>query len=294
MEKRTFGKSGLQVSTLGLGAAEVGYRVTSFEASARLLNTALDCGINVIDTAAGYADSEEKIGRALAHRRGEFYLFTKCGRFAAPQVADWPASLVEKSLETSLRRLRTDHVDLLLLHSCPVAVLKNAELIAAMVRVRETGKTRLVGYSGDSDAALYATGMGVFDALEISVNIADQEAIDRIFPEAAARGMGVIAKRPVANAAWLNDGGYGATYRERLKKLRFDFLAGDAAKAVDIALRFAVHTPGVHVAIVGTTRAERIAQNVSAVESGPLDPARYEAIRERWRAVAKPDWVGQG
>src|SRR5207237_4675921 len=125
MEKRQFGKTDMQVSLLGFGGAEIGYEEADEKTVARLLGSALDAGLNVIDTAECYRESEELIGKTVAHRRGEFYLFTKCGHpHGAESGANWsPDSLLE-TIARSLRRLRTDRVDLVQLHSCPEAVLR--------------------------------------------------------------------------------------------------------------------------------------------------------------------------
>ena len=142
----------------------------------------------------------------------------------------------------------------------------------------------------------YVIGPG--DTLQISVSIADQEAIDRVLPKAAARGMGVIVKRPIANAAWRQGkrppaDWYTRPYWDRLQKLDYDFLKRPLDEAAAIALRFTLFTAGVTTAIVGTTRPERVAQNIAHAGAGALPPAEYEAIRARWRAVAPADWVGQ-
>ena len=151
-------------------------------------------------------------------------------------------------------------------------------------------------YSGDGAAARYAVQCGRFDTLQISVNIADQAAIDEVLPLARAAGLGVIAKRPLANAVWASrrrPESYYADDWERLHVLDYDFLRRPMDEAVGIALRFTVTVPGVHTAIVGTARPDRWPQNAALVAAGPLPPGEFEAIRARWRAVARPDWVGQ-
>src|SRR6267378_3695723 len=118
MERRRLGQTDMEVSVLGFGGAEIGYARVAPATVGRLLGSALDAGLNAIDTAECYAGSEALIGRAVGRRRAEYYLFTKCGHAAEDGRADWrPRSLVE-SIERSLRRLRTDYVDLIQLHSC--------------------------------------------------------------------------------------------------------------------------------------------------------------------------------
>lgn len=297
METRRFGRTGFAVNVIGFGASEIGYQNVASSTVEKLLNSALDAGLNVIDTAACYDTSEELVGAAVSHRRSDYFLFTKCGHASGLPVADWTPALVELSLARSLKRLRTDYIDLLQFHSCDAATLRNDDLIAALIRVKEKGLTRAVGYSGDGADALYAVETGVFDALQISVNVADQEAIDLAIPAAAARDMGIIAKRPIANAAWLfsrwSVGDYEKPYWRRLKRLAYDFIRSDPQGAVRTALRFTLAVPGVDTAIIGTTRTSRWSENASFAADGGLPREKFDEIRARWLITAKPDWTGQ-
>jgi aryl-alcohol dehydrogenase-like predicted oxidoreductase len=308
MEKRTLGKTGMQVSILGFGGSEIGYDKVPQKTVNEILHRALDAGLNVIDTAECYMDSEEKIGRAIAGRRDQCYLFTKCGHATGLPFPDWDPRLLEQSIERSLRRLQTDYLDLVQLHTCSEKILRQGVVIEVLQRAREAGKIRYIGYSGDSRAALYAIQTGLFDVLQTSINIADQEAIDLILPLARQQGIGIIAKRPLANVAWRTfekpeDGhtpsywdlrGYNEIYTERLQQLDYDFLKGALRTAIGIALRFTLSVEGVATAIVGTTKPGRWHQNAELLAAGPLDSKQFEAIRTRWKAVAKPHWIGQG
>ena len=128
------------------------------------------------------------------------------------------------------------------------------------------------------------------------MSIADQESIDLTLPLARERQMGVIAKRPLANAAWRYpkrpDNAYHQTYWDRLQKLNYDFLR-DPQQTVSVALRFTLSVPGVHTAIVGTTKPGRWRENAALLAAGPLPKQQFEAIRARWRQVADATWVGQ-
>ena len=202
MERRKLGKTGLEVSALGFGAAEIGFEGAPLADVERLLGSALDAGLNVIDTAECYANSEELIGQAVSHRREHFHLFTKCGHAAGLPYPDWDPKLLEESIDRSLERLKTDRVDLVQLHTCSEEILRKGDVIAVLQKARDAGKTRFIGYSGDSHAARYALECGAFDTLQTSVSIADQEPITLTLPLALERGIGVIAKRPIANAVW--------------------------------------------------------------------------------------------
>jgi aryl-alcohol dehydrogenase-like predicted oxidoreductase len=138
---------------------------------------------------------------------------------------------------------------------------------------------------------------GRFDVLQTSVNLADQDAIELSIEPARVRGVGVVAKRPIANAAWRQgrrpDNAYHHVYWERLQRLDDPFLRGSAAEAVGTALRFTAAVPGVHTLIVGTTQPGRWGQNAALLDGGALAPVEFERIRTRWREVADASWTGQ-
>lgn len=298
METRKLGNTDMNVSVLGFGASEIGYQGVSKSLVMKLLNEGLDAGLNVIDSAECYVTSEELIGDAVGHRRQDYYLFTKCGHERGWSYPDWRPESLLRSIERSLKRLKTDHIDLVQLHSCSEAELRKGDVIEALKRARERGYTRYLGYSGDSHAALYAVECGAFDTLQTSVSIADQEALDLTLPLAAQRNIGVIAKRPLANVAWHNGNrppgdSYARLYWERLRKLNYDFLDEDLKTSVSLALRFTMSVPGVHTAIVGTAKPGRFTENAAALTAGPLPKELFEGIRARWREVARPGWAGQ-
>ena len=297
MERRRLGNTDMVVSALGFGGSEIGYQRVSAAAVSRLLGAALDSGLNVIDTAECYEDSESLIGQAVAGRRRDCYLFTKCGHARTGWRGVWRPAALLASIERSLRRLRTDCLDLIQLHSCSLAVLRRGDVIEALERARERGWVRYIGYSGDRAAALHAVECGRFDTLQTSVSIADQEAIELTLPRARARRMGVIAKRPLANVAWRYPRKpgepYYQTYWSRLRALDYPFLRGNLESAAATALRFTLGVAGVHTAIAGTTKLDRWAQNAAVLEDGPLPAEETKQIRARWREVAKSSWVGQ-
>jgi aryl-alcohol dehydrogenase-like predicted oxidoreductase len=298
MEKRKYGNTDLNVSVLGFGGAEIGFEGASESDVDKLLGSALDAGLNVIDTAECYKTSEELIGKTVSHRRSDYYLFTKCGHASGLDLPDWDPAMLEMSIDRSLKRLQTDYVDVIHLHSCSEELLRKGDVIDVLRRAKEKGKTRYIGYSGDHQAALYAVQCGAFDSLETSVNIADQEAVSLTIPEAVKRGMGVVAKRPVANVAWRTtekpDNAYLHAYWERLQKLQYEFLKSeDLPQTVGTALRFTLSVPGVQTAIVGTAKPSRWVENAKLVAQGALPANVYEEIRKRWKEVAAEDWIGK-
>ena len=297
MERRRLGRTDIAASVLGFGGSEIGYQGVSARTVARLLGGALDAGLNVIDTAECYDDSESLIGKAIGARRRDVALFTKCGHAGGWSSADWRRAPLLASIERSLKRLKTDYVDLIQLHSCSLAELRKGECVEALEQARERGWARYIGYSGDGEAARYAVESGRFDTLQTSVSVADQDAIERTVPLAIARGMGVIAKRPLANVAWRYNRKpaepYYQAYWSRLRKLDYPFLKEAADTAVATALRFTLSVSGIHTAIVGTTRPERWQANAALLAAGALPKEEFERIRARWHEVAGRSWEGQ-
>ena len=309
MELRSFGKTGLEVSALGFGGAPVGYLETDRRQVAEILNALLDRGVNLIDTAASYSGSEAAIGEAVGHRRDDFVLVSKCGQaFEDIDGAAWSAPAIEHTVARALRRLKTDHLDVMLLHSCGLETLKKGEALGALVKARDAGKVRFVGYSGDNEAAAHAAGLDEVAVIETSVSICDQANIDTVLPEARRNNVGVLAKRPIANAAWKDASeqrgiyvDYAKTYAERLVKMAIapaDLgFPGEAGAAwSEIALRFTLSQPGVSTAIVGTTKTSNVERNLEALSKGALPENAVSELRAAFRraeSAAGAPWLAQ-
>lgn len=309
MEKRTLGDTKLDVSILGFGGAPVGYLATDARDASRMLNTLLDRGINFVDTAASYSGSEDLIGASIGHRRDEYVLLSKCGQaFDDIEGEAWSAQAIKQTVDRALRRLRTDHLDIMLLHSCETEVLEAGEALGALTAARDAGKVRFVGYSGDNQTAAFAAGLDVVSVVETSINLCDQANINVVLPEAKRRNVGVIAKRPVANGAWkpLSEqeglyAEYAKTYRQRFEQMALtpeDFGFDGAATAIwpEIALRYTLSQTMVATAIVGTTRLPHLESNIIAAEKGPLDESVVAQLKEsfqRAEAASGETWVGQ-
>ena len=287
----------MEVSALGFGGAEIGFNSNQTQKDVDdLLNSALDAGLNLIDTAAGYLKSEQMIGEAVGKRRKEFYLITKCGALDGFTRVDWSKKGILETIVNSLRSLKTDYLDIAQLHSCDSEILRRGDAIEGLQRAQEKGYTRYIGYSGDNDDAKTAIEMDVFDSFQTSVSIADQTPIDTNIKLAAKKNIGVIAKRPIANAVWRHKEkppeSYHHEYWDRIQKLKFDFLTKSLEEATATALRFTLSIPGVDTMIVGTTRPQRWQENAKYIAEGALSDEEYEAIRNRWREVAEESWVG--
>lgn len=297
MEKRILGKTGLEVGRLGVGLAEIGFELALDDVSqaARVLNTALDSGINFLDTAACYDVSEELIGRTIARRREEYVLATKCGHVTGGYDGEpWTAQTIMDSIERSLVRLRTDYLDVVQLHSCGVEVLKQGEAVRALLDARQAGKTRFAGYSGDNKAAGWAVESGLFDTLETSFNLVDQRARTRLFPQAKARDMGIIVKRPIANGAWgapesLSD--YADTYFGWAQEMiALGPIPGAPENRILLALGFAFAHDEADTIIVGTCNLQHMKANIEWVEKTlPIATEAVEELHRRFEQLGQ-DW----
>lgn len=265
---RPLGASGLTVTALGFGAMQVGDPALSERDAARMLHHALDLGIALVDTARSYGLSEERIGRHLASRRDRFLLSTKVG-YGVEGVEDWTAECVRRGIDDARRRLGTDVIDLVHLHSCDAATLARPGLVDALLEAAARGAVRVPAYSGDGAAASAALGSGRFGAWQVSLSLCDLAARESV--EAAARaGTGVLVKRPLAGLPWREAGDGDATheeYRRRFARLRPWIGEQDWP---GFALRFAAFAPGVASCLVGGRSPAQLEANVRAVGRGAL------------------------
>jgi aryl-alcohol dehydrogenase-like predicted oxidoreductase len=291
MEKRQFGFTGIEVSAVGFGAGHIGDYNNSEKEVDKLLNATVDLGINLIDTARGYGASEERIGKFLSRRRDEIVISTKVG-YSIPGYEDWTYDCVIAGIDEALKLLQTDFIDIVHLHSCPADILKNNGVIDALEKVKESGKIKTAAYSGENENLSFAIETGRFGSLQTSINIADQRNLDSLLPKAKEKGMGVIAKRPAANAPWrFKDqpvGRYAEEYWLRLKKMDLPF----EVNMHETALRFAAYTWGVDSIIIGTNDIRHLEENIKMVEKGPLPQEVYAGLRDAFRHN-DDNWAGQ-
>ena len=294
METRTLGRTDLVVTRLGFGGARIGLEDVNPDRVGRVLNRLLDDGITLIDTAACYHDSEELIGRYIGGRRNEYVLATKCGHVTGDATGEpWTRAVIEESIDRSLQRLRTDHVDLVQLHTCSADVLREGEAVDAAMRAKEAGKTRYVGYSGDGDDALEAIRMGVFSTLQTSFNLVDQKGRADVLPEAKAAEMGVIAKRPIANGAIGQSAspyGYADAYFKRARQLEIP--DGAPEDPIELSLRFTLSQDAIDTAIVGTTNPDHARDNLELTAKGPLANAVLDSFYSQFDALGA-EWNPQ-
>ncbi len=291
MIHNNLGHTGLKVSALGFGALHLRDERTSEAEAGALLNHVLDEGITLIDTARGYGLSEERIGRHVAHRRHEFVLSTKVG-YGVEGVPDWTYDCIVRGVERALRLMKTDVLDIVHLHSCPLPVLQQGDVIRALLDCRAAGKLRVPAYSGDNAEVDFAIACGAFGSLQTSISLCDQAHLAQRAALADHAGIGVIAKRPLAGAVWRlaqrpGDHAEGQ-YWDRFKAMG---LVG-AEDWADVALRFVAFHSGAASAIVGTARPANLQRNLAAVARGPLPADLAVAIREAFQQRGGEAWHG--
>lgn len=274
---RPFGRLGFSVPSLGLGAIGLGDAALPEAEAKALLHRALDLGLNLVDAAPSYGEAEVRIGRHLGGRR-DVLRSTKVG-YGVDGVPDWTGPCITAGVEQALRRFQADVLDIVHLHSCPASLLRDGEVVEALVRAREAGKIRAAAYSGDGPDLEVAVELGSFDAVQASFNLCDRANL-RALEAAKHRGLGRLGKRSLANAAWTGRPSGGAdVYPERWSGLD---LPVDPERAASWALRYAVFHAPTDGALVGTRSLARLEQAVRAVEAGPLDSETVETIEARW------------
>jgi aryl-alcohol dehydrogenase-like predicted oxidoreductase len=320
LERRTLGRTGLRVSVMGLGGggdSRLGQARSDEAASVRLIRTAVQAGVNFIDTAEAYG-TEEVIGKALRQvPRDQVVLSTKKTTFrgaraaaggrgrASPAGADVrtePADVV-RSLEASLRRLGTDYVDVYHLHGVRPAEYTDLRdrLVPTLLDLKAQGKIRFLGiteaFAVDPNHRMLEQALAddLWDVVMVGFNILNQSARKTVFPRAIEQRVGTLVMFAVRRALSRPD-----RLREVLAELAargklppedaekgLDFLLheGVAGSIPDAAYRFCQDEPGVHVVLSGTGSHEHLTENIRAL-SGPALP-----VRERRRLAALFDRV---
>ncbi len=271
----TLGRTGLEVTRLGFGA---GHRraMTDEEMNAQL-NAVLDAGINFIDTANDYGNSEEMIGRYLRHRRDEFILATKCG--CHPDGHIWTRENAFRGLHESLERLRVDSVDIMQLHNPTVAQCEQGELVQALQDMRAQGKVRWIGMSTTLPHLPTYLEWDVFDVYQIPYSALERDHEDWLTTTAQA-GAGTIIRGGVA----LGKPGVGLGQSDRWQAFNeagLDELKQSGESDTSFVLRYTLTHPDVHTNIVGTTNPAHLAENAQAALAGPLSPDVYAEARKR-------------
>lgn len=278
MRYRRLGRTGLDVSEIGLGALEIGrdwgiriegdFGRPDERAAIRLVHAALHRGINFFDTAPAYQLSEERLGKALAGHRNNVYIATKVGEHHDDQRGFWydySRAAVRASVEQSLRRLQTDVIDLFQIHSASIEIISGGEVLDEMVKLRDAGMVRFLGMSGGHEAARAAIENGGFDTVQVDYNLINRRAREIVFPAAEENDIGVIIMAPLAHGALTDKSAHldpDSDQAARVKSLQF--LARPDQTLADAAIRFVLGAPAVSTVIAGTRKIENLDANLNA------------------------------
>lgn len=282
MNYRILGRTGLRVSEISLGTAEIGMAYGLGAESqpakadaARLLHQALDLGINLIDTARAYGESEAIIGEVLRERRDEYFLVSKSlvGR----------RDDVIQSAHESLKTLRTDTIDIMMLHSAAVPDIESGEAAGALLDLKQHGTVRYVGASVyGNEAAEAAIRAGCFDCLQVAYSVLDRRPERGLAEKAAQAGVGLVARSVLLKGA-LTDRRRALPAALSAVQNAVEVMAGLASTAgctlPELAYRYALSTGVVQTALVGASHLDEAADAVRFAAAGPLPPTVIEQIR---------------
>jgi len=267
-----------------------GVRVVSDRDAETCLNAVLDAGINLIDTAPDYGIAEERIGRFISHRRDEFFLATKCGcsyiqhEDSLELSHHWTREVVQKNLEESLRRLRTDVIDLLQFHGGTARELEEAGLIDLLREFRDAGKIRFLGSSNSIPELSDLILLNVFDVFQVPYSCLAPEH-DALIRQAAATGAGIILRGGIAQG-----GPDAEIQRPKLNDIwfaaRLDELLPEEMNRAEFILRYTLGHPDCHTVIVGTCHPDHLQENVTAAGRGPLPDDIHSEVTRRVSELA--------
>ena len=313
----------MNVSEVGLGCSNIGRSVfNDGEAqSIDVLNRAFDHGINFFDTADsyGFGRCEELIGRIFKSRRDRIFIATKGGMLtsslgwfgkvlfpvltpvrsilqpwkdslkgASKLRQDFSPSYLKKAVERSLKRLRTDYLDLYQLHNPPSQVIERGEIFETLEQLKNQGKIRYYGVSAKTVSdARQCLNFPNIASLQVAINLLEQQAIHEILPLAMKRGVAIIGRVPFARglltqATRIQTGremNRGQSEALKAKVEELCFLEKNGKRSLPQAsIQFILHHPGVSVVIPGTRTVRHLEENIRALEVTPLDSHELEKV----------------
>ena len=291
---RTLGRTGIEATVLGFGAMELRgaasgrrRRPITPEQAGRVLNDVLDQGINYIDTSIDYGTSEEFIGEFISDRRGEYFLASKCGCLvgAPPAVPGqrnphiFTKENIVAGVDQSLRRMKTDYLDVVQLHASPsMETLEAEDVVATLLELKADGKVRFIGSSSTLPNIAAHVALDVFDVFQIPYSALERDH-EAVISEAADHGAGTVIRGGVARGE--PGAGNGAEdVWAAYERADLDALA-DGASRSEFMLRFTISHPALSTTIVGTLNPDHLAENVVAAKKGPLPADVYAEAKRR-------------
>lgn len=302
MKNRPFGNTGMNVSEVGLGAwqlANPDWGIDDKKEALKIVQKSFEAGCNFFDTAPGYGGgrSEELLGEGLKSVRKDVIVCTKFSYYNEKHESEWKAKHVRSVLEGSFKRLRTDYVDILLLHNPPRELMDgnvSAELYAEMEKLKTEGKVRAYGVSLDWRVELEnVLDTTQSEAAEVFFNALYQDCLPA-FAKAQSQGMGLIVKVPL-DSGWLS-GRYRGNHKfddvrsrwspEILKRRsdlveKFAMLVPEGTSMAHAALQFVLAQPEVSTVIPGAKTVEQALDNFIAADK-QLNAETIQAMRDLW------------
>jgi aryl-alcohol dehydrogenase-like predicted oxidoreductase len=322
MNYRILGKTGWNVSDISLGTWQVGGKwgqPFDMQNAERVVNTAIDKGINFIDTADVYSDglSETAVAKVVKQRVENVYIATKCGRNIKPHVnAGYTPDVLRGYVEASLRRMKMEALDLIQLHCPPVEVYYRPEIFELFDRLKEEGKIRALGVSVEKiEEAIKAIEFPNVATVQIIFNMFRHRPANLFFKLAKEREVGIIVRVPMASG--LLSGKYsrettfgekdhrtynregasfdkGETFSgvdydlglEAVEKLKALF--DDDAPLAAWAIRWVLMFPEVSTVIPGASREGQVQENIKASGLPALNEGQMQGVREIYEEMIKP------
>lgn len=298
MKYRRFGKTELEVSEIGFGAWAIGgnrhgnsYGPTNDKDSLKAIKKAIDMGCNFFDTADvyGHGHSEKLLGEAFEGKREKYIIATKVGGdfYNVGASVNFRRDYIRFAIEKSLKRLRTDYIDIYQLHNPNRTLIRKGEVFETLQGLKKEGKIRYTGISiFDSVEGIEAMKIGNIESIQVIYNIFNQEPLLELFPTAKSRGVGIIAREPLANSfltgkydskSKFPQGdirasmpmGYKLNMFKAAEKLKFLTENRDRTMA-QAALKFVLLNDAVSVVIPGIKNEQQAEENLKAGDSKDL------------------------
>jgi 1-deoxyxylulose-5-phosphate synthase len=299
MFTRSFGQTGFIVSPIGLGTVEIGLPygigvtdVPSDKEAERILKTALQSGINYFDTARGYGVAEERLGKFGLSKMENVVIGTKCAQFLEKGEDPRGAELeqrIRQDIETSLKKLRIDSLQLVQLHGGSQEQIKRGELVEIMQKLKDEGKVQHVGIATrGEEAPLAAIASGFFATIQTAYSILDQRMASNVLPQAKQNKVGVINRSVLLKGALTPAVWQLPSALDRLKENAAQAAAIAKELHCDLptlAFRFVLSNEGVTCALLGTTTPAHLRTALAAAQAGSLPPD----ILTKLRALAISD-----
>jgi len=306
MQYATFGRTGLRVSVVGLGCggwSQLGQaNGATVEESVALVQRALDLGVNLIDTAAGYG-TEPIVAQAIQGRRDEVVISTK-----AAIVKDAAGTLVTaaefaEAIDAGLRRLKVERIDIFSVHAVPPRELDyvRAEIAPVLIQAQSAGKIRFVGiterFMQDTGHRMLQSALqdDIWDSAMVGLNLLNPSARRTVLPLAGRKQTGVLAmfavRRALRNAESLRPALAKAAAAGQVEARLVDdpqalrFLEEEAGSLTEAAYRYCRHTAGVDVVLTGTGDVRHLEANIAAMSKPPLSTAAVQRLEEMFGRV---------